>query len=177
MKMTHISMNPLLSGECLLNITIEKGQNNAVQRLLDEIGTDVREWELTIEKRKKKRSLDSNAYAWSLIGKIADVLRASKEQIYLTMLQNYGQSTVISVLSSIEVKGFFKYYDEFGKGTVNGKEFTHYKVYKGSSEYDSREMAILIDGIVSEAQALNIQTLTPGEIAKLNQMWKEGSNG
>jgi hypothetical protein len=167
-------MNPLLSGEYLLNITIEKGQNNAVQRLLDEIGTDVREWELTIEKRKKKRSLDSNAYAWSLIGKIADVLRASKEQIYLTMLQNYGQSTVISVLSSIEVKGFFKYYDEFGKGTVNGKEFTHYKVYKGSSEYDSREMAILIDGIVSEAQALNIQTLTPAEIERMNAAWKGG---
>ena len=174
MKMTHISMNPLLSGECLFNITIEKGQNNAVQLLLDEIGTDVREWELTIEKRKKKRSLDSNAYAWSLIGKIADVLRASKEQIYLTMLQNYGQSTVISVLSSIEVKGFFKYYDEFGKGTVNGKEFTHYKVYKGSSEYDSREMAILIDGIVSEAQALNIQTLTPAEIERMNAAWKGG---
>lgn len=117
-----------------------------------------------------KRSLNANAYAWALINKIADATRKSKEEVYLQMLKDYGQSEFVSVRSDINVKGYFKYYEEYGKGHVEGREFTHYKVYKGSSEYDSKEMAILIDGIVQEAKALDIETRTPAEI---EQMIKE----
>ena len=34
---------------------------------------------------------------------------------------------------------------------------------------DNREMAILIDGVVQEAEQLGIPTLTPAEIARLKQ--------
>ena len=127
--------------------------------------------EVYIDKIKEKRSLNANSYCWVLIGQIADILRASKEDIYLNMLKNYGQSTIVSVLSEINVKGFFKYYEEFGKGEVKGKDFTHYKVYKGSSEFDTKEMAILIDGAISEAQELGIDTRTPEEIEKMKSLW------
>ena len=110
-----------------------------------------------------KRSLNANAYAWALIGQIADVLRKSKEEVYFEMLKSYGQSEFVSVRSDIDVKGYFKYYEEYGKGHVEGREFTHYKVYKGSSEFDSREMAILLDGIIQEAKAQGIETITPAE--------------
>lgn len=110
-----------------------------------------------------KRSLNANAYAWALIGQIADVLRKSKEEVYFEMLKAYGQSEFVSVRSDIDVKGYFKYYEEYGKGHVEGREFTHYKVYKGSSEFDSREMAILLDGIIQEAKAQGIETITPAE--------------
>ena len=115
--------------------------------------------------------MTANAYAWSLIGKIADALRTSKEETYLTMLKRYGQSEIVSVLSSIDVTGYFKYFEAVGKATLQGKEFTHYKIFKGSSEYDSREMAILIDGIISEAKDLDIETLPPREIERLKEMW------
>lgn len=115
----------------------------------------------------EKRSLSANAYAWALINKIADALRKSKEEVYLQMLKDYGQSEFVSVLSSIDVKGYFKYYEEYGKGHVEGREFTHYKVYKGSSEFDSREMAVLIDGIIQEARQLGIETITPAEKERL----------
>lgn len=110
-----------------------------------------------------KRSLNANAYAWALIGQIADVLRKSKEEVYFEMLKAYGQSEFVSVRSDIDVKGYFKYYEEYGKGHVEGREFTHYKVYKGSSEFDSREMSILLDGIIQEAKAQGIETITPAE--------------
>lgn len=115
----------------------------------------------------EKRSLSANAYAWVLINKIADVLRKSKEEVYFQMLKDYGQSEFVSVKTNINVKGFFKYYEEWGRGFVDGKEFTHYKVFKGSSEYDSKEMAILIDGIIQEAQNLGIETITPAEKERL----------
>lgn len=120
----------------------------------------------------EKRSLSANAYAWVLINKIADVLRKSKEEVYFQMLKDYGQSEFVSVLSEIDVSGYFKYYEEYGKGHVEGREFTHYKVYKGSSEFDSREMSILIDGIVQEAKALDIETRTPQEINQMIQQMK-----
>jgi hypothetical protein len=130
------------------------------------------EIDIELKEHREKRSLNSNSYAWVLITKIADVLRASKEEIYLEMLKRYGKSEIVSVLSSIDVAGYFKYYDVAGTSTLNSKEFTHYKVYKGSSEYDTREMSIFIDGIVSEAKQLNIETLTPKELENLKNSWR-----
>lgn len=128
---------------------------------------------LTIEVKpfRKRRSLNANAYAWKLITEIADVLRTAKETVYLQMLKRYGQSELISVLSHIPINGFVKYYEEAGESTLNGKLFKHYRVYKGSSEFDTREMSILIDGIVSEAKELNIPTETPEEIARIKSLW------
>ena len=124
-----------------------------------------------VKQHRERRSLNANAYAWSLIGKMADVLRTSKESVYREMLRSYGQSEIVSVLSAIDVNGYFKYFDEAGKANLNGKEFTHYHVYKGSSEYDTREMAILIDGIISECREMDIETLPEHEIERLKNTW------
>ena len=125
-----------------------------------------------IKEHKEKRSLNANAYAWSLISKIADALRMSKEECYLLMLKRYGQSEIVSVLSEIDVSGYFKYYEPIATATLQGKEFTHYKIFKGSSEYDTREMSILIDGIISEAKEMDIETLPPGEVERIKNMWR-----
>ena len=124
-----------------------------------------------IERKRKKRSLDANALCWKLCTEIANVLRADKDSVYIDMLKRYGQSDIVSVISTVNVKGYFKYYDEWGKGTVNGKEFTHYKVYKGSSEYDTREMSILLDGIIDEAKTLDIDVISEREKSLLLQEW------
>lgn len=130
---------------------------------------------LTIETKpfRKRRSLNANAYAWKLITDIADVLRYPKETVYLQMLKQYGQSELISVLAHIPIADYVKYCEEAGESTLNGKLFKHYRVYKGSSEFDTREMAILIDGIVAEAKELNIPTETPEEINRIKSLWGE----
>lgn len=141
------------------------------QQIIQWLFNQNREQLYEIKEHREKRSLNANAYAWCLLGKIADVLRADKEEVYLTMLKRYGQSELVSVLSNINVGGYFKYYEVAGTSMLNGKEFTHYKVFKGSSEYDTREMSILIDGIVSEAKQLDIETLPPHEIQRLKDLW------
>ena len=83
------------------------------------------------------------------------------------MLRAYGQGEIVSILSSINPSGYFRYYEKIGTGIVNNKEFSHYKIFKGSSEFDSKEMSIFIDGIVQECKQLGISTLTPDEIAQL----------
>lgn len=126
-----------------------------------------REKVFEVREHKQKRSLTANAYFWDLVNEIANVTKQSKDEIHLQMLKEYGQNEVFSIRSDIDVSRYLKYYEEIGKGKVNGKEFTHYRVFKGSSEMDSREMAILIDGVVQEAEQLGIPTLTPNEIARL----------
>lgn len=126
-----------------------------------------------IKEYHKKRSLNANAYAWTLIGKIADVLRNSKDEIYLEMLKKYGQSEIVSVLSDINVTGYFKYFEEIATVKLQGKNFTHYKVFKGTSEYNTAEMAVFIDGVISEADELGIDTLPPDEVKKIKSLWGE----
>ena len=123
-----------------------------------------------IKEYKEKRSLSQNSYAWVLINEIANIVRKSKEEVYFEMLKAYGQSQIVSILSTIDPQGYFKYYEKIGTGIVNNKEFTHYKIFKGSSEMDTKEMSILLDGIIEEAKNLDIETMTPAELAKLRQM-------
>ena len=115
-------------------------------------------YDVKINKHREKRSLNANAYLWKLVTEIGNILNKSKEEVYLQMLIDYGQSEMVSILSEIDVKGYFKYYKLAGTSILNGKEFNHYKIYKGSSEYDTKEMSILLNGVVQEAKNLGIKT-------------------
>ena len=151
----------------------------AVQEFI--LGLTDKAYDVTIKQHREKRSLDANAYYHVLKDEIAEVLRTSKEELHVELLRRYGQTKtdvdgnkmIVSVESKIDFGSFYKYYDVIGTGVVSGKDFTHYKILKGSSELDSREMAILIDGVVSEAQELGIETKTPQQIAELKRLWEE----
>lgn len=120
-----------------------------------------------IEVHREKRSNTANSYAWKLCTMMADVLRTSKEEVYVNMLKRYGQSTLVGIREDISPDGYFKYFDiQSNKGGYN-----YIIVYKGSSEYDSREMAVLIDGIISECQELHIETIPPDELKRLKEAW------
>lgn len=160
------------SGDYEVTLIVPKQEEGNMEPL-NELLNDEKIKSCKIEHKKKRRSLNANSYAWVLITEIANKLRASKEEIYLQMLKRYSQSSVVSIVDEavpIFMKSV-KYAEKFGKGTINGKEFTHIKVYMGSSEMDTKEMAILIDGIVSEATELKIPTITPKEIERIKEQW------
>ncbi len=153
-------------------LTLSINEETAAKNLYDDL-REVEKLSIKIDRYREKRSLNANNYAWKLLTEMGNVLRASKEDIYFLMLKRYGQSEMISVKAHININGYVRYYEEKGEGIVNGQLFKHYIVYKGSSEFDTREMSIFIDGIVSEAKELGIQTMTPNEIAKLKSLWGE----
>ena len=128
-------------------------------------------YDVKIDKHREKRSLNANAYLWKLVTEIGNVLNKSKEEVYLQMLIDYGQSEMVSILSEIDVKGYFKYYKLAGTSILNDKEFNHYKIYKGSSEYDTKEMSILLNGVVQEAKNLGIKTKDDIELERLIKEW------
>ena len=118
-----------------------------------------------------KRGLKANAYYWELVNQLGNILSVNKEELHFLLLQRYGQSEIVSVLEPINVKPYFKYYIEVGKSVLNGKTFKHYKVYKGSSEMTKKEMAILIEGLVSECQEVGIEIKSKKEIETLLESW------
>lgn len=120
-----------------------------------------------IKEKKAKRTLTQNAYYWVLLHELAKALKIDNDTAHKMMLERYGVYEVISVQSGIDLTGYFKYFDEIGSGTVNGKQFTHYKIFKGSSQMDTKEFAVLLDGLISDCEELGIPTLTREEIAKL----------
>lgn len=152
-------------------VTLELNEKVPALNMVDELhGADIT---VKIDKYRERRSLNANAYAWCLIGKIGNAIRQSKEDVYFQMLKRYGQSEMISVIAHIPIWKYVKYCEQAGESTLNGKLFKHYRVFKGSSEFDTKEMSIFIDGIVSEAQALGIQTDTPDQIARMKFLWGE----
>lgn len=153
-------------------LMLEVNERNDFEQIVDEL-KDKDKLAIEIKQYRERRSLNANAYAWSLIGQIADIVRAGKDEIYLQCLKRYGQSELVSVLSHVPIGNYVKYYEEAGESKLNGKDFTHYRVYKGSSEFDTREMSIFIDGVVSEAKDLGIQTETPNQLAEMKARWGE----
>ncbi|MBE6628005.1 MAG: hypothetical protein E7629_03675 [Ruminococcaceae bacterium] len=153
-------------------LMLEVNERTDFEQIVDDL-KDKDKLSIEIKPYRQHRSLNANAYAWTLIGKIADAVRAGKDEIYLKCLKRHGQSELISVLSHVPIGNYVKYYEEAGESKLNGKMFTHYRVYKGSSEFDTREMSIFIDGVVSEAKNLGIQTETPNQIAEMKARWGE----
>lgn len=120
-----------------------------------------------IKENSKHRTLTQNAYAWSLINELANKLNISKEDMYLKMLKDYGQSTILSIKQEVDISGFFKYYEIIGESELNGKIFTHIKIFKGSSQFNTKEMTVFLNGIIQECESVGIPTLTEEQIKKL----------
>lgn len=138
-----------------------------VPKLITYLVTQDREKIFELKEHKPKRTLSQNAYAWKLINELGNKLGMSKEDLYKQMLEDYGQSIIVSLLDEINPEHYFKYYKQIGKGKTNGKGFNHYRVYKGSSEFNTLEMKYFLDGIIQECENVGIPTLTQEQIERL----------
>lgn len=116
-----------------------------------------------IKEYKHHRTLTQNSYLWKLINEMANKVNKTKEDVYLQMLKDYGQSEVICMKSNINPSGYFKYYEKLN----SRNDFTNYRIYKGSSDFTTLEMKYLLDGVIQECENLGIPTLTEEQISKM----------
>lgn len=132
---------------------------------------------------KAPRSLEANAYMWSLLGDIATALETDSDSVYEQMLERYGSYENLPIWKPAlqNERKKHRLCVENGETVLtdkNGNEqtFVWCKCYRGSSEYDTGEMSRLIDGVVSEAQELDIETRTPEQLAELKSLWKNAED-
>jgi len=167
-RKADIRLNVDGSVELLLTVQGDKGYLSELVKRVNEKPHTVE-----IEPLKRKRSLDANAYLWVLMGKMAEVLKTSKDEIYLEMLDRYGVFTHIVVKPNVveRVKDEWRTVRELGEVTINGKTGIQLQCFFGSSTYDSKEFSVLLDGVISEAKELGIETLSQSEADRMIKEW------
>ena len=160
------------TGKFRLTFEIERFLPNMVDAIKDVC------LRLTIKRWKEKRSLDANAFYWVVIGQMAQVLHTSPEELHEVMLQKYGivdkgedgyiAITVRSRVDMSKIDGHWKFY----KGSQDGKWKTYLRI-RGTSEYDTAEMAYFIERVLEDAKELGIDTETPKQKAEWEQWQRE----
>lgn len=135
---------------------------------------------LEIKKYRRKRSLDSNAYHWLLVGKLAKVLGMSNAEVHNMALRGYGQPEIYEgkgVYMTIpdtddarhKVDNAMDYHLSPTSQVREGNDGVMYRTYKllrGSHTYNTEEMARLIDGMITmckEAGIPDAEIATPDE--------------
>lgn len=129
---------------------------------------------------RRPRSMDANAYFHVLVNKIAVALGSSDEEVKKQLVVKYGTvetdedgSAYGAMLpASADIDRFYPYTRCYKIVEQNGKTYNCFLFYKRTRDMDSAEMSHLIDGTVSEAKALDIETLPPDELASMEALWK-----
>lgn len=128
---------------------------------------------VTIEPYSEKRSLTQNSYMWVLLNQLAIKLGLSKNDVYKSYVKDYGTFEIIPIKNEA-VERFSKnwsknglgwFVEDLGESKLNG--FTKLVAYYGSSTYNSKEMARMLEAIVHDCEEQGIYTMTMKDVLKL----------
>lgn len=131
-----------------------------------------------IERKKKKRSTDANAYFFTLADKLAERLNIPKTEIYRNYIKEIGGVSETVCVKNEAVAKLCEGWKHNGLGwqtdtvpsKING--CTNVILYYGSSTYNTEQMSRLIDMIVEDCKVQGIETRTPDEIANMLSLWE-----
>lgn len=151
---------------------------NAAVELCDALQKE-REYTLTV--KRLGRSLDANAYCWTLIGKLADRLQTDPNDIYRAYLPDVGGNYEIIPVREDRIEAWERVWCSGHIGRMiedlgacrNIQGYHNVRTYYASSDFDARQMARLIELIVADCKQLGIETMTPRELAALVSRWGE----
>ena len=133
--------------------------------------------EVNIEKHRQRRSLDANAYCWVLLDKLAEKLRMSKTDIYRQYIREIGGNCEIVCVLEHAADKLMDGWGRNGIGWITDKMpsklpgCVNVVLYYGSSTYNSAQMARLINMIVEDCKAQDIETLPPYKLDSMMEEW------
>ena len=174
-KGTDISGEITAEGKCTITLLTSL---KTAEKLLNEVRKD-KEYNVEIKQYRKKRSLDANAYLWTLCDKISQVVpETTKEDVYRDAIHHVGVFETFP-LKDDAVERWIERWQTNGTGWIS--EVLHkaktpgYTIvisYYGSSTYNTKEMSRLIDNVVMTAKECGVETLTPDELEQMKAAWK-----
>lgn len=160
-----------------LLVTVELNERSRASEMLDELKGQEK---LTLKfgKFRNKRSLDANAYAWVLIGKIAEKTNVPKEEVYREAIRGIGGNYDIVCIKEEAADSLRNAWSKNGIGwqseTMLSKldGCTNVLLYYGSSTYDTQQMSRLISNLQQDCLGLNIDVKSQAEIDSLLNSWR-----
>lgn len=164
----------LRSGEWICSFTTPENP----EQMFD----DLRESPVKVEIKKasKSRSLSANAYAWVLIDKISEKTGINQTDVYRSAIREIGGVSTLLGMKDDAVPVFTENWQRGHLGRqveiIPGSSkpgWSNVRVFYGSSEFDSVQMARLIDSLIQDAESLGIPTISDDEATKLIDKWKK----
>lgn len=133
-----------------------------------------------VKEYKEKRSNKANRYFWKLLTELCNEMNLDLIEEYKKRAKELGicRQWEIPADDANTFKVMWEYRGEAWFVDVldtTYKENIEYKVinaYYGSSSYNSKQMARLIDNLVQDCKAIGIETKTPEEINSLLEGWR-----
>ena len=135
--------------------------------------------DITIKKVSKKRSKNANSYCWELCTLIANKLNdgTTKEDVYREAIKRRGVCRFTELMEDA-IPTIEKIWSEYGTGwfvdICDSGQYEGFKtvaLYYGSSVYNSAQMSMLIDDLVSEAKNQGVEVISDSELALLKDGW------
>lgn len=151
-------------------------QTNKARQVIDSL-KDGKAYDVEIKEHREKRSLDSNAYAWLLIDRLAEKLRIPKTEIYRRYIREIGGNNETVCVTAEAADKLRSGWEHNGLGwqtdTMSSKlpGCVRVVLYYGSSTYDTAQMSRLIDLIVQDCREQGIETLSPEKLAGMMEEW------
>jgi len=177
MQATIQSMSRGMGGELFLTLSLAPMHLEELRKLQGE------QLEVRIDKHRKRRSKDANALCWAICHEIGTSIRPPipKEEVYRKAIRDVGAFTIVPIKSN-ELQAFTEIWARNGTGwfvEVEGDSklegFKRVFIYYGSSTYDSRQMSVLLDYLVDEAQQMGITLrASKREIEEAKRRWGDG---
>lgn len=135
---------------------------------------------LNMKQWREQRSLNANKYFHLLSDKLADAMRMSKPKMKNYLLFAYGQKmrdengSLVILKTNADEESLIARTDIHLWYLKDSPEdgVRMYCLLEHSRFYDSHQMSVLIDGVVSECKAVGIETLTPAEIEHIKRLWE-----
>lgn len=157
-------------------LTLEINEKNDLLQGFDDLRA-IDKLSIEIKPHRVRRSLDANAYCWVLIDKIAENQSVTKAEVYREAIKGIGGNSEIVCVTNEAVERLRSGWERNGLGWQTDvfpsklEGCTNCILYYGSSVYDTKQMARLIDTLVQDCKALGIQTESPAKIEEMKSLW------
>lgn len=129
---------------------------------------------VTLGPKRRKRSLDANAYLWVLCDQIGKAIHSTKEEVYRAAIKRVGVVDVIPMREDAAAEWCRRWQSrgigwvvETADAGLDG--WVEVLAYWGSSTYSASEMSRLLDDVIEEAKGLGIETATPEQLALMRE--------
>lgn len=133
-------------------------------------------YDMEIKQHREKRSLDANSLYWLLAGELANAIGDTPVNIYRRHIRDIGNYETICMKTEA-VEDFSRRWTSNHLGRFVETRAsklpgcTTVLAYYGSSDFDRREMSVLIENCLQDCESVGIDTTPPDKISLLLEEW------
>lgn len=149
---------------------------------LDELSISSKPWRVALKRWRKSRSLDANAYCWSLLSKAAAATNEPVSDYYRRIIKELGGISKTICIEAKDVREVVSWWTSRGLGwqvdilPSKIKGCRNLVLYPGSSIFDTEQMARFIDLVQQDCVAVGVPVDLERDVETMLNEWGDTNN-